>query len=106
MAINDKRILYICTFGQSRSRYFAEESMKLGYMSLFCGYDDEADFVLSKNYLDWATHIVILDSYFFKAMGLLDELNNKKLILYYIDDEPVEFREWFINFRNKYLCTT
>lgn len=100
--INKKdKILFICAFGQSRSRYFAEQMMLKGYMSLFCGYDKEADIKYNKELMLWATKIVILDNYFLQTSE--GKYLEKDHIKFYIDDEPSSHNERFEDFFNIHL---
>ena len=96
--LDDKNYLFICSFGQSRSRWFAEKMMSLGYKAMFCGVDTHADFVLNKNHVNWADNIIVLDSHilYFKNHRDMIEVEGKKMIKFFIDDNPVEFENMFI----------
>jgi len=89
----DKNYLFVCAFGQSRSRQFAEMAMKNGFKALFCGYLDEADFILNKHYLEWADVIILMDNYVERTIHYNAINNSNKIIIkYYIEDEPSTFK--------------
>lgn len=102
------KILFICAFGQSRSRYFAERMMELGYKSVFCGHDSYSDIQVKDQLISWADAVVILDEYFVKSAYWMyvkrtELMRNKKIIKYFIEDEPVYFEEKLCLFKIDYL---
>ena len=77
--------------GESRSRFFAEKFMKLGYMAMFAGYADNSFLIIQKGMFKWADEIVLLDKYWNKdnAMQycLLDDmLRRHRMLLSYKQD--------------------
>lgn len=100
----NKKYLFICQFGQSRSRYFAERFMEMGIKSLFCGFDDNADIVLNKNLIKHYDILIILDKDFYRNIKLIDLIDyyEKEYIKFYIDDEPINFDNKFREFMEKF----
>jgi predicted protein tyrosine phosphatase len=91
-----KKYLFICAYGQSRSRYFSERFMEMGIKSLFCGYVKDADIVYNQQLMRWADEIVVLDNYFEKTSE--GKYCEKKYIKFYIDDEPSLHKHRFREF--------
>lgn len=95
--MKDKRILFICAFGESRSRFFAEKFMKLGYMAMFAGFDDYASIRVQKGMIEWADEIVILDKYWEKVDDVKSWIieardgYDKTILEHYIEDEQQIF---------------
>lgn len=95
-----KRYLFICVFGESRSRYFAERFMEMGIKALPCGYDIEASIKFNKSLINWADEIILLDKHLTPEC---DYIMPNTYIEYYINDEPVKFNKYFIDFLNKHF---
>lgn len=100
--MKDKRYLFICAYAQSRSKYMAEEFMKMGYMSMFCGYLDDADFKITKEHIEWADTIILLCKHIERTIHYSyivegAEIYDKHLIKHYIDDEPSTFNKELTN---------
>ena len=92
----DIKRLFVCAYGQSRSKWFAEKFMTMGCKALFCGYLPEADFILNKHYIEWADEIILLDRYIERENIYCElEVCGKLITKYYIDDEPQYFEEYF-----------
>lgn len=74
--------------------------MLKGSKSMFCGFDDEADFKLNKNHLKWANVIILLDKNI-KREKIFDTINSyveehpytKKTLEYFIEDNPETFNK-------------
>lgn len=98
----NKRYLFVCAFGQSRSRYFAEMFMKNGFMAIFCGYDSEADIVISKELVEWSDEIILLDKNNIKCKWLNHLLEGKNSFNFFIEDIPTFFQVEFEKFLNIY----
>lgn len=94
--IKGKRVLFICMYGQSRSRWFAEKFMTMGYKALWCGhYTEHADFPLTKHHIEWATEIVLLDKDIKRTVHYNVIMNSDKVVLeHYLEDEPGKFEEF------------
>lgn len=92
-----KNYLFICAFGQSRSKYFAERCMNAGFKSMFCGYTEDADFVLASNHFKWADVVVILDKDFKREKELWSDMidHRKPFVKFFLDDEPSLFDKNF-----------
>jgi predicted protein tyrosine phosphatase len=94
-----KRYLFICAYAQSRSKYFAEELMKKGYMCQFCGFAIGADFTLTEKHIEWADVIIVLagEIVYDSAHKFLTSCKKvypeKQFVTYYIRDEPVKFKK-------------
>jgi predicted protein tyrosine phosphatase len=96
MRTEHRKYLFICNYGQSRSKWFAEQFMKKGKLALFCGINELADFRISKHYLEWADIIICLEEYIPKTLHneAIDYYTNnfdKCRVDFYIDDEPMKF---------------
>ncbi len=93
------KILFICSFGQSRSRWFAEKFMDNGIKAQFCGYDKEATPKLENWAIDWADIIVILDKHFSDNVNLIEfpNFSLKEVIHFHIEDKPYEFHQYLFN---------
>lgn len=92
----NKKYLFVCAFGQSRSRQFAEKTMLRGYRAMFCGYDDEADVKINKYIMKWADEVILLDEYINRTHHWNYLLFTKKsYTLFFIDDNPVMFNKWY-----------
>ena len=88
------KILFVCMYGQSRSRFFAEYYNKQGVIANFCGYVDDADIQINISLVETYDLIVILDRYF-ERTGMFSYINqNKPYILCYIEDMPENFKEY------------
>lgn len=95
----DRRILFVCAFGQSRSKFFAEKFMTLGYKAMFCGFDDLADFKISKAHIDWCDEIVLLDENWnkfdrVKTLISIAKENNVTIIEHYLEDDQRYFDDF------------
>jgi len=91
-------ILFICDFGESRSKYFAEQFKNKCFETAYRGFCDEAERVLNIRQIEWADVIVVLSDtwmYVKEYEDYLLEANklNKKVIHYMIPDEPQYFNE-------------
>ncbi len=101
--VRDKRWLFVCAYGQSRSRWFSERFMMMGIRSVFCGYEDEADIKFNRDLLEWADKIVCLDKDFHRLVWLdpfiSDTVKDKNVwIDFFLDDDPQTFPEKFGEF--------
>lgn len=96
------RYLFVCAYAQSRSKYFAERFMEDGELALFCGHNEEADFKISKHYIEWADIVILLDKDIERTIHyhyMLTE--DKQIIKHYIDDEPAIFNKEMLKLQNK-----
>ncbi len=90
------KTLYLCAYGQSRSRYFAEQDMLRGKIALFCGYDEGADIHINLALIEWADRVVILDKDFVRDIEYHAVENlSEELIHNYIEDIPWKFKELY-----------
>lgn len=107
MEMKDKKILFVCMYGQSRSRWFAEKFMKQGIICNWCGYAQESMITINQQLLDWADEIVLLDKDIERETRLYEHiLESGKIILrHYLDDEPRLFEDWLqqTGLRYRYL---
>lgn len=99
MKKEEKRILFICAYGQSRSRFFAEKFMSLGYKAMFAGFDELAEIRVQRGMFNWANEIVLLDEHWNKDTMtdfLVTEAKSleKTVLEYYIADEQSKFDEF------------
>lgn len=105
----DKKYLFLCAYGQSRSTYFAQECMLHGFMTLFAGYykSDDNNIEMQEYHFEWADTIILLDESYKRDKVLklvIDEWTEKyknKVIHYYIKDEPATFKKLFPKIINK-----
>lgn len=102
-----KRVLFICMYGQSRSRWFAEKFMTLGIKAMFCGhYTEHADFPITKHHIEWAEEIVLLDKDIKRTVHYDVILKSGKIVLeHFIEDEPYKFEKFLetSGLKQKYL---
>ncbi len=110
-ANTDKRWLFVCAYGQSRSRWFSERFMMMGVRSLFCGYEPEADIMFTRDLVEWADKIVCLDKDFHRVSWVdpfITEIINDKVVWidYFIQDESNTFLTKFKEFSNQHFTTT
>ena len=68
--------------------------METGLMSMFTGYSQYSDFIVTQNHIKWATDVIILDKYFIRET-LFKELYipKEKIVYFHIEDEPQEFKD-------------
>lgn len=100
--MKNKRVLFICMNGESRSRFFAEKFMKLGYMAMFAGYADNSFLIIQKGMFKWADEIVLLDKYWNKDNAMQYYIdyaneNGKVVIEHYLEDEQIQFDKFCNN---------
>ena len=58
--ITKKNILYVCAYGESRSKTLADITNNYGkYNADYCGYLDDAEKKLTNNMMDNADYIII-----------------------------------------------
>lgn len=89
---NNKNYLFVCDFGESRSKYFAENFMKNGFKAMFCGIDDAAIFKITENHIHWAEEIIILSENVNRHWSLrFAEHMKKNMILFHIEDKSNKF---------------
>lgn len=100
--IRDKNVLFVCMWGQSRSKYFAEQYSKINSNTKYCGYLQEKSL---RHHIDWADVIVVLDKDWFRQIYSkiqldLERLENidKRKINHYIIDEPRNFKSYYSDF--------
>lgn len=91
----EKRVLFVCAFAQSRSKWFAERFMDMGIKAMFCGHDIHADFPMTKKHIEWATEIVLLDKDIKRThyYNMIKE-SNKEVLECFIQDEPYLFEKF------------
>lgn len=65
--IENKKVLFVCMFGQSRSKWFANRCIQENIDAKYCGWFQEADIVLNEELTLWADVIVILDDNWIKS---------------------------------------
>ena len=107
--LKGKRVLFVCMYGQSRSRWFAEKFMELGIKAMYCGhYTEHADFPITKHHIDWADEIVLLDKDIKRTVHY-DVINKsgKVVLENFIEDEPHKFEKFLetSGLKQKYLNT-
>jgi len=85
------KYLFVCQFGQSRSRWFAERFMEMGIKAVFCGWDSEADIKFNFPLIEWSDKIIVLDKDFETYNSIMDV----DCLNFYIEDEPGNFEEHF-----------
>lgn len=96
------RYLFVCAYAQSRSKWFAEKFMEDGELALFCGHVEDADFKISKQYIEWADIVILLDKDIERTIHyhyMLTE--DKQIVKHYIEDEPVIFNRELKKLQNK-----
>ncbi len=104
--LKSKKILFVCAYGQSRSKWFAEKFMSLGIKSMFCGYLDDADFPITKHHIYWADEIVLLDKDIKRTIHYEAIINSNKIVLEnFIEDEPKLFLDFLekSNLKERYI---
>lgn len=102
-----KRYLFICAYAQSRSKFMAERFMETGKKAMFVGYEEDADFKITKEHIDWADVIILLCKHIERTVhydyiqAKVADSNNeeeyKHIIRYYIKDEPQRFEQEYVN---------
>ena len=102
-----KRYLFVCAYAQSRSKFMAERFMDIGKRAMFVGYEDDADFKITKEHIDWADEIILLCEHIERTVhydyiqAKVADSNNeeeyKTYIKHYIDDEPQRFEQEYVS---------
>lgn len=99
------KILFICDFGMSRSKWFAEKATKeFGEHSIYCGWVEEAKLKFTKYTLgdidDGLTHVILLTgnlklSDLSLYVGIKYDVSERNLnfIEHCIEDDPRIFEE-------------
>lgn len=90
--VGEKRYLFVCMYGESRSRFFAEKMMQRGEMAMFSGWTDDAEPMIMPWMEEWADLIIILDKDIDRFERRLDM---SKSASFFIEDKPEEFNEKF-----------
>lgn len=93
-----KKYLFICAFGESRSKFYSDKFTLNGFNSKYCGFDKLAVNKFNSSLLKWSDVIIVLDEYFIKYRAkyyLFNTIKHKTKIEFFIDDEPKNF-EYFL----------
>lgn len=99
----EKSVLFICLFGQSRSKYFAEEYMKLGNVAMYGGIEHDGLIEVDFNLMAEYDIIVFLDKeakeHLMQKRYVEWFLDSEIIFIdYFIDDNPILFDEKFKKF--------
>lgn len=108
------RYLFMCDFGMSRSKYFAEKTMLSGNIAQYCGWVEDSKLKFTKHTLsDWddgLDYLVVLtknierhELSLWAAIRYQCEERGVKLIKHYIEDDPVIFENEIKKFRRDLL---
>ena len=88
--------IFICEYGQSRSRYFAIKLMRKGYTAAFCGVNKDSDIKCTDNLLCGSKVAVFLDKGAYKEFQRqYPKFPCTNAIIFHIEDEPMLFNEKF-----------
>ena len=100
----DKQILFICDYGQSRSKYFADRLDKMGYDTQYAGFvNGDGSRHITETMIVMSEIVIILSVSWrhvreFEDIVHLIQRYGKQVYHFHINDESQKFKQYFDEF--------